>query len=67
MNEVGLKIVVAAKNRYGTWFFYPLCERSKIFVQMIGGKTLTTQSLGYIKKMGYDVEVKTDIPTIPNL
>lgn len=65
-NTSGMTIRVEAKNRYGTWFYYPVCERAKIFQEIVGSKTLTTEVLTLIKKLGYEVDVETEVPTIPN-
>ena len=51
------EIKVYLKNVYGCEKTYPYCEKSKIIAAMLGQKTLTPDTLCYIKKLGYQVTV----------
>jgi hypothetical protein len=50
-------IQVKIKNNYGNEAIYPACEKSSIFAELIGQKTLTRRDLDKIKKLGYEVQV----------
>lgn len=51
-------IYVTIKNVYGNELIYPACDDSRVFAELIGQKTLTTQDLRKIRSLGYEVEVK---------
>ena len=69
-----MNIKVEIKNIYGKELIYPVCEKAKLFANLIGQKTLG--ELGYseyninsIKELGYSVEVAVSythltLPTI---
>ena len=59
-----MNIKVDNKNIYGKELIYPVCEKAKLFANLIGQKTLG--EIGYseynikrIKELGYSVEVVT--------
>ena len=52
-----LKIKVQIKHVYGNETIYPVCEKAKIFAQMVNQRTLTRRDIQYIKQLGYAVEV----------
>ena len=57
-----MKVTVQAKGRYGTWFYYPVCEKAEQFRQIEGGKTLTAQlalndALGAVLASGLNNEL----------
>ena len=52
-----MTIQVQIKNVYGKETIYPICEKAKIFADMVGQKTLTRQNIHFIKALGYTVEV----------
>ena len=59
-----MKIKVEIKSVYGKRLIYPVCEKAKLFANLIGQKTLG--ELGYseyninsIKELGYSIEVVT--------
>jgi hypothetical protein len=62
-----MTITLEAKNRYGTWFYYPTCEKARYFVQIEGGKTLSTGAMALIRMLGYEIEIKSEVPTTPNV
>ena len=52
-----MKIAVKVKNIYGNEVIYPACPQSALLAELAGTKTLTTQAIALIKKMGYEIEV----------
>ena len=62
-----MAITLEARNRYGKWFYYPICEKAQYFVQIEGGKTLSTGAMTLIRMLGYEIEIKVEVPTVPNL
>lgn len=57
-------ITVQIKTVYGAERIYPLCENARVFAQMMGTKTLTRESIQYIKALTYDVIVKHEEVTL---
>lgn len=53
-----MKIIVEVKNVYGNTLIYPVCDIAKSFANIAKQKTLN-DALPIIKKMGYEVAVKT--------
>ena len=53
-----LKITVQMDKHYGSYLFYPVCEKAKIFADLLGTKTLSYRALEGIKKLGYQIECK---------
>jgi hypothetical protein len=51
------KITVRLDKNYGTWVFYPVCYEANLFAAMAGTKTLKQQTLQYIEKLGYEIEI----------
>jgi hypothetical protein len=52
-----MKIQIKIQNNYGRESIYPVCETSEIFAKIAGTKTLTRETLGLIKKLGYTIEL----------
>jgi len=50
-----MEIVINAKCVYGRFFFYPVCDKAKIFAEMVNKKTLTYSDLDAIERLGYKV------------
>lgn len=50
-----MQITVQLKNVYGVEKIYPICEKATLFAAMTGCKTLTSETINYIKKLGYKV------------
>lgn len=48
-------ISVSIKANYGREAIYPVCADAKIFVAMLGRKTLTREDIRSIKALGYAV------------
>lgn len=56
-----MSVQVSIKTIYGNQMIYPLCERAKLFASMVGQKTLTMRDIEHIKKLGFSVQVQTQI------
>jgi hypothetical protein len=50
-----MNIEVEVRDVYGQTVFYPMCNTAKLFAQIAGTKTLTTDVLNKIKELGYSV------------
>ncbi len=55
------KIYVEVKEVYGNKTIYPACDDSRSFSQIAGTKTLTDNTIVYIKALGYEIEVKQPV------
>ncbi len=55
-----MKIIVKLDKNYGSWVVYPVCTKAQIFAAMAGTKTLKQQTLQYIEKLGYEIEIAGD-------
>lgn len=49
---------VKVVNVFGRESIYPVCERAKIFADMLGQTTLTRSNIANIKKLGYSFQVQ---------
>jgi len=56
-----MKIFVRPKTHYNKQFYYPDCGVSKLFCELTGTKTLTIEALQLIKRLNYDVCIKTAV------
>lgn len=54
-------ITVRVETYYGVTNIYPVCTKAKLFAQLAGTKTLTSETLQLIKELDYKVE------TVPEL
>lgn len=52
-----MTIQVRIQMNYGNKTVYPVCEKAKIFAQMLGQKILTSSDIAFIKALGFSVEV----------
>ena len=57
-----MKITVEIKTIYGNRAIYPICKTAKAFAAISGKKTLTSDVIGIIQALGYDIEILT--PTL---
>ena len=55
-----MNVTIEAKHVYGETKFYPKCRNAKIFASITNTKTLTYQTLHYIKALGYEVVVEQE-------
>jgi hypothetical protein len=44
---------------------YPHCDASRVFAQIAGTKTLTSDTIRLIRLLGYEVEQNFVFPAIP--
>ena len=54
------EIKVRIRNVYGNDVVYPACERSQIFADIAGSKTLTVHTLKKIRKLGITFQLETE-------
>jgi len=54
-----MEILVNVKNVYGKTLYYPACEKSRIFAEIAGSKTLTIDVIEQIKRLGTKVTAET--------
>ena len=52
------KIIVEIKSAYGEQRVYPVCEKAKIFAELIQQKTFTKADIERIKKLGVSIIVE---------
>ena len=57
-------IKVKIKSHYGRQHFYPSCDTSRSLAELCETKTLNTEKLKLITKMGFNVELVTE--NLPN-
>ncbi len=57
-----MEITVKIKSVYGVDRIYPIDKNAKIFVALVGNKTLSKADIDRIKALGY--EILTETPTI---
>ena len=50
---------VSIKNVYGVERIYPHCEQSEVFDILTNSRTLSENSIKWIKTLGYEFEVIT--------
>lgn len=55
-----LTLTIQIKNVYGVPRAYPACDRSRIFCDMLGSKTLTRRDLGMLQAVGFIIETTGD-------
>jgi hypothetical protein len=53
-----MKLLVEIKSVYGNELIYPMCDRSRMFAELVGRKTLSPRQVEVIKQMGFEIEVK---------
>lgn len=52
-----MSIQIEFKHAYGKEWIYPVCDRAKLFAELVGQKTLTRENIGLIKQLGYKIEI----------
>jgi hypothetical protein len=53
-----IRIRVKVKDQYGVQVTHPACEKSRLFAQLAGTKTLTPRALETIRALGYHIEAQ---------
>lgn len=56
-NTIAGTITVEVRYNYGREAIYPICDKARIFSDMLGRKTLTRADIASIKALGYAVLV----------
>ena len=62
-----MEIQVKVKNVYGVEKIYPACEKAQCFANIAKSKTLTTETLYEIYKLGYDIVVENTVFKLSDL
>ena len=52
-----MELLIQIKQNYGKEAIYPACEKSRMFADLIGAKTLTRANIEAIKALGYSFKV----------
>lgn len=52
-----MQLTIQIKKNYGKEAIYPACEKSRMFADLIGAKTLTRANIETIKALGYSFSV----------
>jgi len=55
-----MKITIQIRSVYGNRRFYPMCEKSKLFCDMLETVTLSHNAIDCIKELGYEIELKAE-------
>jgi hypothetical protein len=48
-----MELEVEVKNLYGRDVVYPVCEKSQLLTRLSGNRTLTSEAIAVIKRLGY--------------
>ena len=56
------KIIVEPKNVYGKTLYYPVCDISKFFLKIQGGKTLSFDTINTLAEADFKIDVKAKMP-----
>lgn len=59
-----MTITIKAKSVYGEMKYYPACNNASVFARIAGTKTLTAETIRYIKELGYEVIVTHEPVTL---
>jgi len=54
-------IDIEIRDVYGVRTAYPVCETARTFASIAGTKTLTKETLSYIKDLGYAVRLAAPV------
>lgn len=52
-----MTLILEQRHVYGNTFFYPSCDKSRLFASLRGTKTLTRTDIDIIKELGYQIQV----------
>lgn len=55
-----LELTVKHVSRYGVETFYPECELSRLFADLLNQKTLTRKNVEMIKRLGFVIKTKEE-------
>ncbi len=57
-----MQLTLTYKKDFGQHRYYPACNESKIITTLAGFKSFTQQQVDYMKKEGWQLDIKADIP-----
>jgi len=63
-NTINNNIVVQIKQVYGNDTVYPVCDRAKLFAELLGQKSLTFTDMRIIEAMGFQVTIQPQTLTL---
>ena len=52
------EITLLRKEQYGKAVYYPICDKAKVFANIAGTKTLTSDTVRRIKELGYQFVIQ---------
>ena len=53
-----MKLIINPKSVYGTEKFYPGCEHSRLFAELLKQTTFTERDMRILRELGYTLEFK---------
>ena len=56
------RIIVEPKKVYGKTLYYPVCDISKFFLKIQGGKTLSFNTIHTLAEADFKIDVKAKMP-----
>lgn len=59
-----LTITIEDKLVFGQVKYYPACDKSQTFANMLGQTTLTRQDLVHVLHLGYTINYKHNTPVV---
>lgn len=60
-NMTDKTITIEVKQVYGNTLYYPVCDTAKLFRDIGKAKTILTEDIDKIKKLGFSIQVKQPI------
>jgi hypothetical protein len=60
------RIIVRPEKVYGRTLYYPVCDISKMFLKIQGGKTLSFDTISVLADADFNIEVKAIMPKLHN-
>ena len=52
------ELTLLRKDQYGKAVYYPVCDKAKVFAQIAGTRTLTSDTVRRIKELGYKFNIQ---------
>jgi capsid protein len=52
------EITILRKDQYGRPVYYPVCDKAKMFANIAGTKTITSETVRHIKVLGYKINIQ---------
>lgn len=60
------RIIVRPEKVYGRTLYYPVCDISKMFLKIQGGKTLSFDTISVLADANFNIEVEAIMPKLNN-